>query len=221
LLEAQSDVLIIRGKKVLTFGSTFTTSQPRLTLRQPLSREGSVLSYPSPTVMSKSGSYSFGSSWNGLLMLLFCLSAAAQSSCIRGQDSTGQQVCLDPNRKPTLYTQDFGDCQGNSLINVTQFDGAYYADNTTVTWDLKGQTSVLNDTVMSKMIRIVHWPKLTGTSLHRCVCIRADQIRADGQSLHDQYLQVRFHVFRWNSLLTVVVYAHLMRVSQSKPTARS
>lgn len=86
-------------------------------------------------------------------MLLSCLPAAASaggSHCIQGTDSTGQRVCLDPNRRPTLYTQDFGDCQGNSLINVTQFDGAYYSDNMTVTWNLQGQTSVHNDSVMSK-----------------------------------------------------------------------
>jgi hypothetical protein len=70
--------------------------------------------------------------------------------CIYPTDPTRQQnrVCLSENREPALYTQDFGDCQGDSLIKVTQFNGAYYQDNMTVTWNLQGETSIENDSVM-------------------------------------------------------------------------
>lgn len=66
-------------------------------------------------------------------------------------DSAGNRVYVPDNRRPSLYTQSFGDCQGNSLINVTRFDGAYYRDNMTVTFNLEGHTSVKNDTVMREL----------------------------------------------------------------------
>ncbi|OCT54996.1 putative transient receptor potential ion channel protein [Cladophialophora carrionii] len=45
-----------------------------------------------------------------------------------GNDGT---VWLDDDRRPSLYTQDYGGCMGDSLINVTRFDAAYYKDNMT------------------------------------------------------------------------------------------
>jgi hypothetical protein len=55
------------------------------------------------------------------------------------------------NRYPALYTGDFGDCMGGqSLINLTSFDAAYYADNMTVIFNLAGTTNLRNESVMRK-----------------------------------------------------------------------
>ena len=52
---------------------------------------------------------------------------------IVGTDVKGVTRNLANDRYPALYTGDFGDCLGGqSLINVTSFDAAYYADNMTV-----------------------------------------------------------------------------------------
>lgn len=61
----------------------------------------------------------------------------------------GDAVWLKDTRKPALYTQNFGDCLGSSLINVTRFDAAYYKDNMTVLFHLEGNTNVANESVMS------------------------------------------------------------------------
>ncbi|KAL8878775.1 MAG: hypothetical protein Q9198_003490 [Flavoplaca austrocitrina] len=60
----------------------------------------------------------------------------------------GDAVWLKDTRKPALYTQNFGDCLGSSLINVTRFDAAYYKDNMTVLFHLEGNTNVANESVM-------------------------------------------------------------------------
>ncbi|KAN0067116.1 Transient receptor potential (TRP) ion channel domain containing protein [Elaphomyces granulatus] len=78
--------------------------------------------------------------------LLFAGLSDGAQQCIYSRQQAG--ICLSENREPALYTQDFGDCQGDSLIKVTQFNGAYYQDNMTVTWNLRGETSLKNDSVM-------------------------------------------------------------------------
>lgn len=60
----------------------------------------------------------------------------------------GETLYLLDERKPALYTQNFGDCLGDSLINVTRFDAAYYKDNMTVLFHLEGNTAVANESVM-------------------------------------------------------------------------
>ncbi|EXJ62853.1 hypothetical protein A1O7_03294 [Cladophialophora yegresii CBS 114405] len=62
-----------------------------------------------------------------------------------GNDGT---VWLDDDRRPSLYTQDYGDCQGDSLINVTRFDAAYYKDNMTVLFHLEGHSALTNESLM-------------------------------------------------------------------------
>lgn len=61
----------------------------------------------------------------------------------------GQQVLVKDNRKPSLYTANFGDCMGGSSINVTRFDAAYYKDNMTVLFHLGGETALKNESIMS------------------------------------------------------------------------
>lgn len=77
--------------------------------------------------------------------------ANAPNGYVTAYDPEGNKVYVPDNRRPSLYTQSFGDCQGDSLINVTRFDGAYYRDNMTVTFNLEGHTSIENDTVMRKL----------------------------------------------------------------------
>jgi hypothetical protein len=94
-------------------------------------------------------------SWVGglvLLLLSICHQAAAENSgqWVRATDSDGNTIWLAENRRPALYTQNFGDCMGDSLINVTRFDAAYYKDNMTVVFHLAGNTAVKNESVMSK-----------------------------------------------------------------------
>lgn len=57
-------------------------------------------------------------------------------------------MLLADNRRPSLYTADFGDCMGGSTINVTRFDASYYKDNMTVLFHLAGETGVKSDVVM-------------------------------------------------------------------------
>lgn len=89
--------------------------------------------------------------WSALILFLASLiptvSAVENTRWIKytGNDGT---VWLDDTRRPSLYTQDFGDCQGDSLINVTRFDAAYYKDNMTVLFHLEGDTALADESLM-------------------------------------------------------------------------
>ncbi|EON66456.1 hypothetical protein W97_05554 [Coniosporium apollinis CBS 100218] len=63
-------------------------------------------------------------------------------------DANGNKLWLQDNRRPSLYTADFGDCMGSSTVNVTRFDAAYYKDNMTVTFHLAGNTGLRNESLM-------------------------------------------------------------------------
>ncbi|KAK4957762.1 hypothetical protein LTR66_013254 [Elasticomyces elasticus] len=63
-------------------------------------------------------------------------------------DANGKTIYLEDNRKPALYTGNFGDCLGKSAINVTRFDAAYYKDNMTVLFHLTGDTGLRNESLM-------------------------------------------------------------------------
>ena len=62
----------------------------------------------------------------------------------------GETIYLLDNRKPALYTQNFGDCLGDSLLNVTRYNAAYYADNMTVTFTLEGSVAVSGLSLLSQ-----------------------------------------------------------------------
>ncbi|KAL7271698.1 hypothetical protein RUND412_005524 [Rhizina undulata] len=76
-----------------------------------------------------------------LLMIILCLVVFLHSSVV---DAT----TLNPNRKPALYTADYGECMPNSTIQITTFDAAYYADNMTVSFTIEGETQITNDSVV-------------------------------------------------------------------------
>ncbi|OAK98069.1 hypothetical protein IQ06DRAFT_295435 [Phaeosphaeriaceae sp. SRC1lsM3a] len=60
----------------------------------------------------------------------------------------GKQYRVRDDRWPSLYTADYGDCSGESLINVTRFDAAYYRDNMTVMFHLEGETALRSENIM-------------------------------------------------------------------------
>ena len=74
--------------------------------------------------------------------------AHAGGQTIQGTDAEGRAVSLLDSRKPALFTRNFGDCLGSSIVNVTRFDAAYYADNMTVLFHLGGSTGVRNESLM-------------------------------------------------------------------------
>lgn len=104
---------------------------------------------------SRFGAFGATASWSGVLLLVVAFltlcqpSLAAENKYVQSTTSDGQTVSLLDNRKPALYTQNFGDCLGSSLINVTRFDAAYYKDNMTVLFHLQGNTAVRNESLMS------------------------------------------------------------------------
>lgn len=60
--------------------------------------------------------------------------------------AVNKQLAL--GRTPSLYSGDFGDCLGGeSLLNVTRFDAAFYYDNSTVLFHLDGTTSLRNESL--------------------------------------------------------------------------
>ena len=100
-------------------------------------------------------STSGGQPWSALLLLIVSflsltdLTLGTGNLWIQDTNSAGETIYLRDDRKPALYTQDFGDCLGSSLINVTRFDAAYYQDNMTVLFHLEGNTNVANESIMS------------------------------------------------------------------------
>lgn len=96
-------------------------------------------------------------------------------------DASGKTVYLPANRQPALYTQDFGDCLGGSLLDISRFDAGYYADNMTVTFHLQGTTQLEDASVISKLYRIYisliqPESKLTAFSVHLRLCLWPEPI---------------------------------------------
>ena len=86
-----------------------------------------------------------------IIALLTYLPTIVSSSDIRWIEYVtpeGDKVFLDDNRRPALYTGNFGDCLGQSLVNVTRFDAAYYKDNMTVLFHLAGNSGLENESLM-------------------------------------------------------------------------
>ena len=71
---------------------------------------------------------------------------------VTATDNAGNNVYVRDDRTPSLYTGNFGDCLGKSLINVTRFDAAYYKDNMTVLFHLAGTTALQRESLMSETI---------------------------------------------------------------------
>lgn len=84
-----------------------------------------------------------------LLSLIPLLTSAAQQY-VQTYLPEGGTALVPDARRPSLYTRNFGDCLGNSAVNVTRFDAAYYQDNMTVLFHLEGNTNVANESIMSE-----------------------------------------------------------------------
>lgn len=91
-----------------------------------------------------------------LSLLLTTLTIPPQSRAddvqtITYQNSDGSALYLEDDRRPALYTGNFGDCLGdpNKLITVTKFDASYYKDNMTITFDIQGSTTFIRESLMS------------------------------------------------------------------------
>jgi hypothetical protein len=85
--------------------------------------------------------------WLALLYFVSTAIAAEETQYMVGTID-GTQYRVRDDRRPALYTADYGDCLGESLINVTRFDAAYYRDNMTVLFHLEGETALANETIM-------------------------------------------------------------------------
>jgi hypothetical protein len=85
--------------------------------------------------------------WQVLLLLVTTSLAEGEPQYVVGTID-GTQYRVRDDRRPALYTADYGDCLGESLINVTRFDAAYYKDNMTVLFHLEGQTALANESIM-------------------------------------------------------------------------
>lgn len=98
--------------------------------------------------------FGFSDAWLGIVVFLSAFlfstdsSVAASPKYVQGVTDSGESIALLDARRPALYTQNFGDCLGSSLINVTRFDAAYYKDNMTVLFHLEGNTAVANESLM-------------------------------------------------------------------------
>ena len=84
------------------------------------------------------------------LLVLIQPVSAAPPGYIVSPDASGKTVYLEENRQPALYTGDFGDCLGGSLMDLTRFDAAYYQDNMTVTFHMSGSTQLNNESLVCK-----------------------------------------------------------------------
>lgn len=104
------------------------------------------------------------SAWTTAFVSLLALSStlipsvhasdADAAATIQGTNAQGVTTTLLVDRQPALYTGNFGDCMGGqSLINMTSFDAAYYKDNMTVLFNMAGHTNLRNESVMSTLIR--------------------------------------------------------------------
>lgn len=93
------------------------------------------------------------------VLLLFFLTListilAMEKAFIQGVGIDGVKRNLDVSRYPALYTGDFDDClDGDSLFNITKFDAAYYADNSTVLFHLDGTTNIWNENLVCMLFK--------------------------------------------------------------------
>ncbi|OMP84754.1 putative membrane protein [Diplodia seriata] len=93
------------------------------------------------------------SPWLALLAFLSLFRLSLSQTVLDGVtyvDATidGETVLVRDDRQPSLYTSDFGDCMGDSSINVTRFDAAFYKDNMTVLFHLAGDTNIESEGLM-------------------------------------------------------------------------
>ena len=82
-----------------------------------------------------------------VLQTVLC-SSSDSDSWITYESPNGETLYLQDNRRPSLYTGNYGDCLGHSLVSVTRFDAAFYKDNMTVLFHLAGNSALQNESLM-------------------------------------------------------------------------
>ena len=139
-----------------------------------------------------------GPSWSAVLLLivsflsLIDLTLTDDDLWIQTTNTAGETIYLRDDRKPALYTRNFGDCLGSSLINVTRFDAAYYQDNMTVLFHLEGNTNVANESIMSMSSPPIDRQRcIDRSSVHWRFRIRRVSLRPHLQPLQCSDIQVR------------------------------
>ena len=133
----------------------------------------------------------------GILLLLITFfslidsTSAVDTKVVQTTNNAGEVINLADDRKPALYTQNFGDCLGSSLINVTRFDAAYYQDNMTVLFHLEGNTAITNESLMSMCKPLSSSLRQTDNpSVHWCLCLWFITIQPQLQPVQCANLQV-------------------------------
>lgn len=87
--------------------------------------------------------------------ILTATAHARNTTYISGTSLDGVTTSLAVDRTPALYTGDFGDCLGGqSLLNVTKFDAAFYYDNSTILFHLDGTTNLKSEALMSTYMSV-------------------------------------------------------------------
>lgn len=85
----------------------------------------------------------------GVLVLPSAADQTKEKAYVYGTGTDGETRQLAVDRRPALYTGDYGDCLGGeSMFNVTKFDGAYYADNMTIVLHLDATSNIRNESTM-------------------------------------------------------------------------
>lgn len=70
-----------------------------------------------------------------------------------GQGHTPSELYYD-DRKPALYTQDYGSCMNNPPIRLDHYHAAFYKDNMSLTFSFGGQTRLQNDESLVLMLSV-------------------------------------------------------------------
>lgn len=87
----------------------------------------------------------------GIIVIPSAADQTKEKAYVFGTGTDGKTRQLAVDRRPALYTGDFGDCLGGeSLFNVTKFDGAYYYDNMTIVLHLDATSNIRNESTMSE-----------------------------------------------------------------------
>ena len=122
-----------------TSSDLFPVTQQRVNL--PVTPRSAAMR--APVLMSLSGFYA---------ILVTFLALNVQTSLaidwITYTNADGETLYLDNNRQPSLYTGDYGDCQGDSAITATRWSAAYYKDNMTIAFNIEGYTAVANESTI-------------------------------------------------------------------------
>jgi hypothetical protein len=127
-----------------------------------------------------------------LLGLLLIPLVSADNTYVQWQDELGESIWLRDDRKPALYTDNFGSCLENGLIDVTRFDAALYHDNMTLKFDIQGTTNISRDSVMSMFAFLYDFIMNLADlvySLHRRLRLWRVPLRATVQPMRHQHGQ--------------------------------